>query len=398
MAASLFAVAAMAVPTGHAAAEDLKIGALIPLSGDLQAIGVTAENGIRLAAEEINAAGGPLGRRLVVVSGDTRTDPQAGAAEAKRLIAEEHVAGIIGALASGVSLRIFTDAVDAAKIPQISYGSTTPVLSELVDDGYFFRTVPSDAFQGEALAQVAMEAGYRSLGVLYIDNAYGRGLATTLGHAFDRIGGFVEARSYKPNQASFLEVLRDLAGNGNALVLIGYPASGTTIIREAVNIRAFTGILLADGMKVPALIDALGPPPRPAVDGTAPHPDADSPAARRYREAYGKRFGPPPPTPYHDTAYDATYLLALAIAKAGSADGARIRNCLREISRPPGVPILPGQFAKAQALIAEGKDIDYVGASGSVDIDSKGDVSGSFAHWRIEDGRIVVRKVFQPVM
>lgn len=398
MAAAFFAVAAAVTPAGPSSAEDLKIGALIPLSGDLQSIGVTAENGIRLAAEQINAAGGLLGRRLVIVSGDTRTDPQAGAAEARRLIAEEHVVGMVGALASGVTIRIFTDAVDAAKIPQISYGSTTPVLSDLVDDGYLFRTVPSDAFQGEALAQVAMENGYQSLGVLYIDNAYGRGLASALAHAFDRIGGTVEARSYKPNQASYLKVLRDLAGNGNALVLIGYPASGTTIIREAVQIQAFIGILLADGMKVPALIEAVGPAYQSVVDGTAPHPDVESPAARGYRDAYDRRFGPVPPIPYHDTAYDAVYLLALAIAKAGSADGAMIRDCLREVSRPPGVPVLPGQFAKALALIAQGKDIDYIGASGSVDIDRKGDVSGSFAHWRIENGKIVVRKVFQPVM
>ncbi len=400
MLAAALAVGFAAAATAQQPSDsDLKIGALVPLSGELRAIGETAQNGTRLAVEEINAAGGILGRRLSVASGDTRTDARAGALEARRLVDREQVVGVIGALASGVTLRIFEEVVRSARIPQISYGSTAPALSGLNDDGFLFRTVPSDAFQGEALAEIAIELGYRSLAVLYIDNAYGKGLTDALTRAFDRVGGIVSAaHAYRPGRTSYRDVLAELAGDGNALVLVGYPESGITIIREATRERRFAGILLADGMKVPALVDAVDPAFHSMLNGTAPYADSEGVTAQRYRQAYSVRFGAFPPIPFHDSAYDATYLLALAIARAGSADGAMIRDCLREVSRPPGVRILPGQFRKALALIAQGKDIDYAGASGSVDIDHNGDVSGTFAHWRIEDGRIVVRKVFEPLM
>jgi hypothetical protein len=116
----------------------------------------------------------------------------------------------------------------------------------------------------------------------------------------------------------------------------------------------------------------------------------------RFEAAYEASYGKKPPLPFIDTAYDATYLLALAIEKAGSTDGAKVRDALRPIANPPGEPILPGEWAKAKRLIAEGKDIDYVGASGSQNFDAAGDVPGTFGVWTVKGGEITTLKIVEP--
>jgi len=103
-----------------------------------------------------------------------------------------------------------------------------------------------------------------------------------------------------------------------------------------------------------------------------------------------------PPLPYIDTAYDATYLLALAIEKAGTTEGARVRDALRSIANPPGEQILPGEWAKAKRLLAEGADIDYVGASGSQNLDDAGDVPGTFGIWTVQKGEIKTLRIVEP--
>jgi ABC-type branched-subunit amino acid transport system substrate-binding protein len=113
-------------------------------------------------------------------------------------------------------------------------------------------------------------------------------------------------------------------------------------------------------------------------------------------EEYEKKFGELPPKPFIDSAYDATYLLALAAEKAGSNDPQAIRDALRSVANPPGTKVGPGEFGKARNLLAKGEEIDYEGASGSQDFDAVGDVPGTFAHWEIQDGKIVTVKVFEP--
>ena len=103
-----------------------------------------------------------------------------------------------------------------------------------------------------------------------------------------------------------------------------------------------------------------------------------------------------PPHPYIDSAYDATMILMLAMEKAGSTEGPAIRDAIREVANAPGEEVLPGDFARARELIKAGKDINYQGAAGNQEFDGNGDVSGTFEHWAIKDGKIVTLGVFDP--
>ena len=144
----------LAVAAGGAQAE-LKVGALLPLTGDLQAYGESSRNGINLAAEEINAAGGVLGEPMTIEIADTQTEPQSGVDAAQRLVSVQGVSAIVGALSSGVTIPVASSVSAVEGVPQISGASTSPVMTDLDDNDFLFRTTPSDAFQGPALAEVA---------------------------------------------------------------------------------------------------------------------------------------------------------------------------------------------------------------------------------------------------
>lgn len=397
-----FGVVALSLATVFAtsgvSAESMRIGALMPMTGDLQVYGETSYNGVQLAADEINAAGGVLEEPIQLSLGDTQTTPQAGVNAAQRLANIDNVHAFVGALSSGVTIPVGQSVSRTRSIPQISGASTSPVITDLDDGDYLFRTAPSDAFQGVALADIAREADYETVGLMYINNDYGKGLADAFGTAFQERGGTItESVAYEGGQAAYRGGLRRASSGGaEALVLIGYPENGQVIVRQALESGMFTRFIFSDGMKAPELISALGAQYLNGTVGSAPEAPQGTPGATHFRSAYEKKFGQLPPQPFMDAAYDATYLLALAAQKAGSLEGEAIRDNLRAVANPPGEVINPGEWAKAVELLSNGSDINYQGASGSVDLDENGDVPGTFAYWVIEDGEIRTKRVFEP--
>lgn len=378
----------------------VKIGALMPMTGDLQAYGESCYTGVKLAVEEINAAGGVLGSKLELKLADTQTKPQAGIDAAQKLVSVENVSAIIGALSSGVTIPVATSVTSKAGVVLITPASTSPVITGLEDDDMLFRSVPSDAFQGVALAQLVQEAGFKNVATLYVNNDYGEGLATSFQDAFTQKGGTVsQSLAYEPGNASYRgELSKAASGGAEVLNLIGYPENGVTILRQALEEGLFSKFIFSDGLKAPEVIDAIGAQYLNGSSGTVPQALTDTPSAQKYLEAYKARYGEVPPKPYIDTSYDAAYVLSLAIQKAGTTDRKAVHAALRDVANAPGEKVLPGEWAKAVQLLAEGKDIDYVGASGSVDFDANGDVAGTFGHWMIKDGEIVIEKVFEPKM
>ena len=381
-----------------AAEGQLELGALMPMTGDLQAYGQTCLNGVNLAVKEINAAGGVFGNDVQVRVGDTQTKPQAGIDAAKKLVSIEGVSAIVGALSSGVTIPVAQSVTSVEGVPQVSPASTSPVITGLDDNDYMFRSVPSDAFQGKALAEVTNEAGMDNVSILYVNNDYGEGLADSFSSAFEGMGGSVDqSLAYEPGNASYRGELSKAAGGGaEALVLIGYPENGVTILRQAVEGGHFGKFVFTDGMKAPEIIEAVGASVLNGSFGTAPQALSDTESAKHFDAAYNDEFGEKPPKPFIDTAYDAAYVIALAAEAAGSTDAKAVRDQLRNVANPPGEVVMPGEWAKAKQLLAEGEDIDYKGASGSINFDDAGDVGGTFAHWVIRDGAIETVKVFEP--
>lgn len=376
----------------------ITIGALMPMTGDLQAYGETCLNGVNLAVEEINAAGGVLGRPLEVSVGDTQTAAQPSIDAAQKLVSVEGVAGIVGALSSGNTIPVAQSVTSSNQVPQISSASTSPVITTLEDNDYLFRTVPSDAYQGVALAQVVQAKGLDNLAIIYVNNDYGEGLADSFQSAFEAQAGTITgAVPYEQGQASYRGELQQLAAEGaTALTLIGYPENGITILKQSLEEGFFDTFVFTDGMKAPEVIEAIGAEALEGTFGTAPQAATESAAYETFSKAYNEKFGEVPPKPYIDTSYDAVMLLAMAIEQAGSTEGPAVRDALRQVANAPGTEINPGEWEKAVTAIENGEDIDYTGASGNLEFDQQGDVGGSFAHWAIENGEIVTVEVFSP--
>jgi len=381
---------AMAAP---AQAEPLKIGALMPMTGDLQAFGEADLKGVEFAVEQINAAGGVNGEDVEIIVADTQTKPQAGVDAAQKLINVDGVDAIVGALSSGVTIPVAQSVTSGAGVPQISNASTSPTITTLDDNDFLFRSVPSDAFQGQALAKLVTEKGLSSVSIMYINNDYGQGLADAFSGAFD--GEVSTSIAFEQGQASYRGELQKAAGGGaEALVVIGYPESGSVILRQSLEGGYLDKFVFTDGMKAPEIIERIGAQFLNGSFGTVPQ-SRDTEGMAKFQEAYTAEYGELPQKPYYDTAYDATMVIALAAQKAGSTDRTAIRDNLREVANGPGEVVLPGEWEKAVELLANGEDINYEGAAGSVDFDENGDVPGTIGHWEIQDGEIVDVKLMQ---
>ncbi|MFQ5567940.1 MAG: ABC transporter substrate-binding protein, partial [Paracoccaceae bacterium] len=159
--------------------------------------------------------------------------------------------------------------------------------------------------------------------------------------------------------------------------------SGITIIRNALETGAFGKFMGADGMYDVSVIEQIGAENLTGnIMLTAAASDPDNVSYQLFADAFAKT-GMDPAAPYASQGYDATFLIALAIEKAGAADPAKIAAALGEVANAPGEVIRPGEWSKAKALIAAGKDVNYEGASGTVDFDSNGDVPGFYSVSRV---------------
>lgn len=385
-------LALLAPVSGVQAADDeVKIGSLMAMSGALASYGPPINRGVLLAAKHINEAGGVLGKKVKIVTRDSKTDPTSGVDAAKKLVNIDGVTSFVGALSSGVSMPVAESVSIPNKVVQISPSSTTPQLSGLKDDDYVFRTVPGDKLQGVIIGQLALDLDYEKLSFLYVNNDYGKGLTDVAGAWFEDQGGEILAKvPYEKGKASYRGELQEATKkNPDVLVLIGYPENGANILRQSISGGYINEFIFPDGMKAPELIDNVGAQYLNGTYGTSPG-SKDTPSADTFKETYTEEYGSTPPKPFMTNAYDAAAVISLAMKKAGSSDSEAIRDNLRFVANPPGEEVYAGVegFKKAFQLLEEGKDINYQGAGGSVDFNKDGDVVSPIEVWQIQDGEI----------
>lgn len=384
----LVALAATALTAAPALAEDVKLGFLGGFTGPIESLTPPIFEGAKLAVAEVNAQGGIVGGTLSVISADTTcADATAAANAADKMVNTDQVTAIVGALCSGATISGANNAGIPGNVVLISPASTSPSLTPLDDNDLVFRTAPSDAYQGEVLARLIMSKGIKEIVISYVNNDYGKGFADALEAAYESEGGTVAAnQAHEEGKADYRAEIGSLASTGaENLVILAYAnGSGQTVLRQAVESGNFTTYIGGDGMvgnEALVGIDAA------AVEGMiATKPGTpDIPGAAIYAEL-ANAAGLDPTAIFAPQAYDAAFLLALAIEKNGSADREGVSVALREVSSAPGVVILPGEWEKAKTALAAGEDINYEGASGQHEFDAAGDVPGSIVEMMVVDG------------
>ncbi len=371
----------------------LIVGHLNAFTGSLSYFGPAHRNVAALAADHVNRAGGIGGASMIIISGDTGANPVQGVDAARALVDVENAVAILGALASGVTLPVATSVTVPKKRLQISGASTSPAITVLADDDFLFRTAVSDAAQGVVLARLAQEEGYKAAGIMFINNAYGEGLADQFEQTFTSLGGKVTGKvPHEDSQPTFKsELEKATAGDPDVLIAMSYPGQAEIYLRESLEGGYSDNFLFVDATKSPEMMEVVGWDRLEGTLGTAPG-SPDSPQLRAFRSSYAAAHGGQEPEhPFTSETYDAAVLIALAAAKAGTTtDPTAIRDALRDVANPPGEVVGPGVdgIKRALELIAAGQDINYEGAAGPVDFDENGDVVGPIEIWKVEGGKI----------
>lgn len=391
----LLATALTAVASSSAFAAShgntVKIGVLLGFTGPIESLTPQIAGGAEIAINEVSNSGKLLGGAMVeaVRADSTCVDSAAATAAAERLITAEGVAAIMGADCSGVTGAVLANVAVPNGVVMISPSATSPALTTAEDNGLFFRTAPSDARQGEVMAEILMERGITSVAVTYTNNDYGKGLADSFVASYAAAGGTVTlSASHEDGKADYAAEVGALASaGGDALVVAGYvDQGGAGIIQAALDAGAFETFVLPDGMISDALTDKFGKD----IDGSFGQlAGTDSPGAAKYAEMVGDAFDPT--SPYASEAYDAAALLLLAMQAAGSSMSADFKDKVEMVANAPGEPIYPGELGKALEILAAGGDIDYVGAT-DVELIGPGENAGSYREIEVKDGVITTVK------
>ncbi len=393
MAATTVPLAAQAQSCTHT------VGMVVSLTGAAGRFGQAASKSVELAFNELNKAAGSSGIAGCKLGFDLRDAQSQGSVavdQARQLVDLKKVPAIIGGIISSVSIPIVTSVTAPAGVVQISPASTSPTLTKLGNEGktngWFFRTITSDALQGTAAAKYAIDQGMKTLAIIHVNNDFGVNMLAEFRRAFEALGGkIVGVTPYNPQQASYAaEVTNALKGDPPALYFIGYPGDGTTIVRTWVQQGGPQKFLLNDGMNAADFIKGVGPQFLANAFGTSSG-TTKTPSTEFFASAYPAMSGGfDAGAPAADRAFDAGAILGLAIAHAGKFEAAAIRDSIRKVTDPAGEVVHAGPqgFARALQLIKEKKPLRYVGVIGAVGFDKNGDVVGPFRTWRIANGEV----------
>lgn len=360
----------------------LKLGYVLPETGELAFLGPPMVQASRYAIQQINDAGGVLGEPVPdIVGGDEAGNEQVANQAADRLLAED-VDAIIGAAASAMTLAII-DKVTGAGVVMCSGSNTAPTLTDYDDDGFYFRTAPTDRLQAPVLADTIVGDGHANVAVVARADEYGQSLADVTAEALEESGATVAlSTTYAPDTTDFNATVQQLAGaNPDAVVVIAFE-EGAQLIRTMIE-RGLgpdrVGVYGTDGLRSEELPNTVAPGnPGALADmkGTAPAPAEGDPG---FLDAL-RDFAPDlQETTFAGQSYDCVNIVALAAEQAGTDDPSVFKDEVVEVTKD-GTACT--SFEECKRLLADGEDIDYNGASGPLDfVDAGEPASGTYEVW-----------------
>jgi len=350
----------------------IKIGFFGDLSGPTFNFGQSAINGVLMAVEEINEAGGINGRKIDVVIDDDRGSPERAATLAGKLIEEDKVVAIIAGGTSGNS-RAAAPKAQTAKIPFICPSSTDPAVTQVGD--YIFRACFVDAFQAEVMAKFAVNTLKAKKAAIIFDfnSTYGRGLTDYFELSFAKQGGqIVGKHSYTQGDVDFKGQLSSIqAADPDVIYIPGYYNDVALIAKQARQMGLNQPLLGGDGWDAPELWQLGGDALNDSFISTHYSVDDPSPAIQQFVREYKQHYGNLLPDAHAALAYDATRVLANAIARANSTDGEKLRAALAETR-------------------------NFAGVTGVISMDADRNAVKAATVLKLEDGRYIYQETIQP--
>ncbi|WP_116245238.1 ABC transporter substrate-binding protein [Nocardiopsis sp. FIRDI 009] len=355
---------------GEGGGEAFTFGILYPQTGNLAFLGPPQITAAEYAVSEINDAGGILGTEVPdIIQGDEAGDNAQANQAANNLVADE-VNAVIGAAASGMTQATY-DTITSANIVQCSGSNTSAALSDIDDNGYYFRTAPSDSLSAVVMARKLVEAGNQSVAVVARGDDYGAGYAQNLEAELQALGAEIAvSETYDPEATTFDSVVSSVNGSEpDAVALIAFEEGAQVIAQLLESGVEGEQLFITDGLNDPELGEKVNSDDPDVINGvTGVAPSADN---AEFSEGLAE-FNPELEVfQFAPQVFDCVTVIALAAEAAGSVDPADYVAELPNVSRPEGTEC--GSFAECAELIADGEDINYQGVSGNIDFDDNGD-------------------------
>jgi branched-chain amino acid transport system substrate-binding protein len=362
----------------------LKLGGILPLTGALAFLSPPEIAGVELAVQDINAAGGVLGKPVEwsVEDSSDGDHPEIAPASATKLLSEG-VDVVVGAAASGVT-RLIIDQVTKAKTVQISMSNTAVDLTSWEDGGYYFRTAPSDLLQGSIVGNTIVTDGNQNVAIIYQQTSYGEGLGAKAKETIEAAGATVVSNLPFPENETNFDTIVDqtIAAGADSVLVISYDEIKKIV--PALQKKKFDGskIYFVDGNLANFSTESWAGYIEGAK-GTLPGGKLNDAFKQRAADLYKTNHGAElTEFAYLAESYDAVILAALAAEAAGNESGEAISKNLQAVSTAgekfdvasgDAVEVLKAALAAAK----EGKDIDFDGYSGPIDFDENGDPTGA---------------------
>jgi len=377
--------------TKTGAGGEIKMGIILGFTGPIESLTPAMAASAELAFKEASDSGSLLGGSTIsTVRADSTCVDSAAATSAAEGVISQGVAAIMGADCSGVTGAIATNVAVPNGVVMISPSATSPGLTTLDDKGFFFRTAPSDARGGQILAEITKDRGIDSVAITYTNNDYGKGLADVYEASVKALGITVTSVSaHEDGKADYSSEAATLAaGGGDALAVIGYlDQGGKGVIEASLDAGSFDTFIMSDGMIGQSIVDAIGDDLNKSFGSL---PGSTGKGAGVFADV-AKAGGIDSSGPYTGESYDAAALIVLAMQAGESADRASIAKNVMGVANAPGTKIYPGELKKGLDLLAQGKQIDYEGATG-VTFTDVGEAEGSFLEKEIKNGKFETSK------
>jgi branched-chain amino acid transport system substrate-binding protein len=377
--------------TKTGAGGEIKMGIILGFTGPIESLTPAMAASAELAFKEASDSGSLLGGSTIsTVRADSTCVDSAAATAAAEGVISQGVAAIMGADCSGVTGAIATNVAVPNGVVMISPSATSPGLTTLDDKGFFFRTAPSDARGGQILAEITKDRGIDSVAITYTNNDYGKGLADVYEASVKALGITVTSVSaHEDGKADYSSEAATLAaGGGDALAVIGYlDQGGKGVIEASLDAGSFDTFIMSDGMIGQSIVDAIGDDLNKSFGSL---PGSTGKGAGVFADV-AKAGGIDSSGPYTGESYDAAALIVLAMQAGESADRASIAKNVMGVANAPGTKIYPGELKKGLDLLAQGKQIDYEGATG-VTFTDVGEAEGSFLEKEIKNGKFETSK------
>ena len=349
--------------------EAFTFGLLYPQTGTLAFLGPPQLASAEYAIADINEAGGILGTEVPELTQADEAGESGQANDAANSLVADEVNAVIGASASNMTQAVY-DTITGAEIVQCSGSNTAAELTNIDDDGYFFRTAPSDLMAGPVLAQQIVDDGHRTVALAARADDYGSGYLHAVQDELESHGvQVVLSEAYDPDTANFGAVIEGLSNaQADAVALISFE-EGTQVLAALLEGEVEGDqIYVTDGLNDPELGSTVSDDPTLITGATGVAPSADN---SEFNEGLTEFQPDLEVLQYAPHVYDCVTAIALAAESADSVEPTEYVSHLADVTRPEGTECTT--FAECRDLLDDGEDIDYQGASGDIDFDDNGD-------------------------